>query len=87
MNKEERVVETQLKNLKLGRWGKASRKGFFEYDADFRDEEAAEALDDPTTTANQELLEVDDDDNGVLEGEEYAEGGEFDDDGGDYEDD
>lgn len=88
MNKEERVVETQLKNLKLGRWGKAARKGFFEYDADFRDEEAAEAVDDPTTmdAANEELLEVDDDDNGVLEGEEYAEGGEFEDDGGDYED-
>ena len=86
MNKEERVVETQLKNLKLGRWGKASRKGFFEYDADFRDEEAAEALDDPVANANQELFEVDDDDNGVLEGEEYAEGGEFEDDGGDYED-
>ena len=86
MNKEERVVETQLKTLKLGRWGKATRKGFFEYDADFRDEEAAEVLDDPTAMANEELLEVDDDDNGVLEGEEYAEGGEFEDDGGDYED-
>ena len=86
MNKEKRVVEIQLKNLKLGRWGKAARKGFFEYDADFRDEEAAEALEDPSNV-NEELIEVDDDDNGVIQGEEYAEGGEFDDDGGDYEDD
>ena len=85
MNKEKRVVEIQLKNLKLGRWGKAARKGFFEYDADFRDEEAAEALEDPSNV-NEELIEVDDDDNGVIQGEEYAEGGEFDDDGGDYED-
>ena len=35
---------------------------------------------------NEELIEVDDDDNDVIEGEEYAEGGEFDDDGGNYED-